>query len=830
MPTTPRSLRRRMAPLGLLTILALGGPAAADPARPPAQADALALFAAHVRPVLEAHCVRCHGGEATKGDFDLTTRAGLLTDNGAGPAVLPGNARESRLFRLVAGTDRPRMPYKEPQLADEIVARIGAWIDAGAPYDATLVAKSVPQGRAVVTDADRQFWSFRPLEHPEPPPVAAAAWCRTPIDRFILQRLEARDLAPNGPADRRTLIRRAAFDLTGLPPTPEEVAAFVADPAPDAYEKLLDRLLDSPHHGERWARHWLDLARFAESHGYEQDYDRKYAYHYRDFVIKALNQDKPYDQFVRWQIAGDELAPEDPLALMATGFLGAGTHATQITASQVEKERYDELDDMVATTGTAMLGLTIGCARCHDHKFDPIPTADYYRVLATFTTTVRSEIDLDLHPERTRTAQAEFGQAHAPLVTALVKFEAEVLPGRLQAWLDAGATGKTLGGEIETIVKTPAERRTDAQRKALSDWYRTTEPEWQALHRAVQEHQKLEPRPEKVMVTSEGFPAIRLHTQGADFFDKTFLLRRGDLKQKMGEATPGFLQVLMRAPEGEKRWQDAPPAGWRTSYRRRALANWITDVDAGAGPLLARVIVNRLWQHHFGRGIVASPSDFGAQGERPTHPELLDWLAAELIRGGWRLKPIHKLLMTSAVYTQDGAYDTARAAVDPENTLQWRRSSRRLEAEAIRDAMLAVSGTLDATMFGPGALDEGQRRRSIYFTIKRSQLIPILVLFDAPDSLQGIGSRPATTIAPQALLMMNNPHVQGYARAFAGRLGPSYAASPAEAVRAGYRIALGRAPAEDELADAIAFLALQAESYRSSGQADTEILALADFC
>jgi mono/diheme cytochrome c family protein len=825
-------LRRWAVALCPLVMVGLGGRAPAEPARVLSHDEAVALFAEHVRPVLEAHCVKCHGGAATKGDFDLTSREELLNDNGEGPAVLPGNARESRLYQLVAGTERPRMPYKAPKLPDETIEQIGAWINAGAPYDAHLVERAVPQGRAVVTDEDRRFWSFQPLKRIETAAVAEQAWCRTPIDRFVLEKLQAKGLTPNRPADRRTLIRRASFDLIGLPPTADEVEAFVNDPAPDAYERLVDRLLSNPHHGERWGRHWLDLARFAESHGYEQDYDRKFAYHYRDFVIRALNQDMPYDQFVRWQIAGDELAPEDPLALMATGFLGAGTHATQITASQVEKERYDELDDMAATAGTAMLGLTIGCARCHDHKFDPIPTADYYRFLATFTTTVRSEIDLDLHPEHTRQAKAEFDKAHAARVAALETFEKEQLPDRLRAWLDGGAVPRGLVVGIEPFLKPPIDRRSDARRAGLLPWYRTIDPEWQALDRAIQDHQKQAPKPEltKVMVTSEGFPAIRLHTQGADFFDKTYLLKRGDLKQKMGEATPGFLQVLSRAPEGEKHWQDAPPPGWRTSYRRRALAHWITDVDAGAGHLLARVIVNRLWQHHIGRGIVATPSDFGAQGERPTHPELLDWLAGELIRQGWHLKPIHKLIMTSAVYTQTSEYDTARASLDPDNTLSWRRSNRRLEAEAIRDAMLATSGTLDATMFGPGSLDEGQRRRSIYFTTKRSQLIPILLLFDAPDSLQGTGDRPSTTIAPQALLMMNNPHVQGYARAFARRLVPAYGASPSEAVRAGYWIALGRVPDEDERADTVAFLAEQVESYRGRGPAEAVELALADFC
>ncbi|MEX0978972.1 MAG: DUF1549 and DUF1553 domain-containing protein, partial [Pirellulales bacterium] len=732
---------------------------------------------------------------------------------------------------------------------------------------------------------DRQFWSFQRLARPQVPQVKGDGWCRTAIDHFVLAPLEAKGLSPNGPADRRKLIRRAYFDLLGLPPTPEEVESFVADGANDAYDRLVDRLLTSPHYGERWGRHWLDLARFAESHGYEQDDDRPTAYHYRDFVIRALNDDMPYDQFVRWQIAGDEFEPDNNLALMATGFLAAGTHATQITANQVEKERYDELDDMAATVGTAMLGLTISCARCHDHKFDPIPQADYYRLVSTFTTAVRSEVDLDFQPEVYAQAKAEFDRRHAPLVEALEKFDHEQLASRFESWLAGGvktvmptwlivevadaksdggaklekqddrsllAGGKNASHDVYTVVvptringitavrlealaheslpkngpgradngnfalsdfqlwaapsgtagpgapvklvnpkvtfeqkdlpitstiddnkstawavdpqigqnhaaafalepavnnpngttltfilkfenntghnlgrlrlaistvteatrpegdeaqqaevekvnsalaKKPDER-SDEDRAALLAWYRVRDPQRQTLAAAVAEHLKQAPQPKltKVMITSEGLPPVRLRTQGADFFEKTYFLKRGDLNQKLSAADPSFLQVLMRSGQSEKHWQQAPPAGWRTSYRRRALANWITDAEGGAGHLLARVIVNRLCQHHLGAGIVATPSDFGSAGQRPTHPELLDYLAGQLIDSGWRLKTLHKLIMTSAVYMQTSETDQRRTAVDPDNRLLWHRARQRLEAEAIRDGMLAASG------------------------------------------------------------------------------------------------------------------------------------------
>jgi mono/diheme cytochrome c family protein len=849
--------------LGWMVLIAAGAglavaqgeePAAVAPDHAERMAAGQELFKSQVRGLLVQHCLDCHGGKKVEGDFNLATREGLLKGGASGEPGVADKAADSWVMSLIRHAEEPAMPFEQDQLPDTAIDAIGRWIDLGAPYDKPLVeGEGALQGSAVVTAEDRQHWSYLPLATVTPPEVAG--WHRNAVDRFVLAKLEEKALRPNPIANRRTLIRRASLDLIGLPPSAEEVEAFVADRDPAAYEKLIDRLLASGHYGERWGRHWLDLARFAESHGYEQDYDRPHAYHYRDFVIRALNDDMAYDRFVRLQIAGDELEPDNPQALLATGFLGAGTHATQITANQVEKERYDELDDMVNTTGTAFLGLTIGCARCHDHKFDPIPTSDYYHLLATFTTTVRSEIELDLEPERTRQAQAEFDAQHAPLVAAHAKYEADVLPGLLDAWLargvaparptwmivapsaltskggatftrqadgsylasgtnsdtdeyrlefsaalgpvtairiealadgslpksgpgradngnfglcdarltivpaDASATatavkltrpradfeqaglpvaaaidddpkscwavdpefGKNhvaafdleapvtpvsgerlalalkfeanqrhsigrlrvaissaasspaLGAEsgtlaetveIERIVALPTAQRSAEDRQRLLSWFGPTDAEWRRLNEIVETHARLAPRPTlaKVMITSEGLPAIRFHTQGADFFEETYLLKRGDLSQKQGVATPAFLQVLTSAADAERHWQVAPPAGARTSHRRAALARWITDTEQGAGALAARVMANRLWQHHFGRGIVATPSDFGKQGERPTHPELLEWLAGELVRGGWRLKPLHKLMMTSAAYMQTVASDDARAA------------------------------------------------------------------------------------------------------------------------------------------------------------------------
>lgn len=1005
-------------------------PAEFDPAHVEKMQEGLALFKSQVREILIQHCVDCHGGDQVESGFDLATRKGLIRGGAHGPAIVPGKSADSNVVRFISHRQRPFMPEGGDKLPADQIAAIARWIDLGAPYDRPLVENPRDPDswvHTVVPDKAREFWSFRPLSRPEVPSLHDAGWCRNPIDYFILEKLQQRGMQPNGLAGRRTLLRRAYFDLIGLPPPQDEAERFLADDDPQAYEKLLDRLLDNPHFGERWARHWLDAARFAESHGFEQDYDRPFAYHFRDFVIEAFNQDMPYDQFVRWQLAGDELAPDNPLALKATGFLGAGVFPTQITANEVERTRYDALDDMASTMGSAMLGLSIGCARCHDHKFDPIPQADYYRLIATFTTTVRSNLDVELEPEKYRQAKEAFDREHQPLVAARQRYEREELPGRLAAWeqsdevaavrqtpwivlaptnlksnggatltpledgsvlvsggnpqtdwftfsvtsslpsiaalrlealpdpsLPQGGSGRGPGGRFvltdfrvrvrlpgeemarelswqsvqataeagkapawaavddkeetgwsldaaaakspqalvltlekplvqqgpQTLniqmdfkagkqqvlgrfrlsayvgsadqpalpaplkageglpeavlhaLKLPREQRTQDQQATLLAWFRHRDAGWQALNAAVVEHAKKAPQPNlvKIMVCSEGVTPIRHHTQGADFFNETYFLKRGDCDQKMGVATQSFLQVLMTAPDRERHWQEAPPPGWRTSYRRRALAAWITDTEYGAGHLLARVIVNRLWHHHFGRGIVATPNDFGTQGAPPTHPELIDWLAQELIRGGWRLKPLHKLIMTSATYMQSSQYDPEDARRDPENVWLWRRTPQRLEAELIRDAILSVGGTLDTTMYGPGTLDEGHHRRSIYFMVKRSKLIPMMQLFDQPEPLVSVGARPRTTIAPQALALMNSPQIRAAAHAFAARLAPARRAGPAAAIEQAFLMALARRPDPEERTAALGFLETQERSYAQDGQPEAPQRALADFC
>ncbi len=974
----------------------------------------LNLFREHVRADLIHHCLDCHGGKSTKGNFDLATRDALMDSGFVGES-----AEDSYLMALIRHAEEPSMPFKKPKLADDMIKRIGDWIDQGAPYDSPLTnVTSEPKGPMVVTDEARQFWSFQPLSKPAPPQVNNEAWCRTDIDRFILSALEEKGLEANPDADARTLMRRAAFGLVGLPPQHHADQSHLDDAA---WEKQIDELLASPQYGERWARHWMDVARFAESYGYEQDYDRPNAYHYRDFLIKAFNSDMPFDQFVRWQLAGDEFAPNDPLAKMATGFLGAGVFPTQLTEAEFESTRYDELDDMTATTGVAFLGLSVGCARCHDHKFDPIPTRDYYRLAATFTKTIRSEAELDLEPEANEERRRVFAETTQQLTTALSDYEAGPLQAALKEWIRSGdelptedwivlapshieskgkyevqpdhsilATGKSPNQNAITLyAKVPQQNLTALRIEALADdslpskgpglagngnfvlsnlavafetpeseqpgpqevklsgtqathqqntgelsvaasiddnptsgwavdaggigkdnaavftfteplrpsesgqlkiemkfdhpnakhvlgrfrlsvtalaqppvvvggagpdaatlaavsavkngsqdpeqlnialaWFKTTQSIWVTLNQSLVDHQakgdgvKLT----KVQINSENVPKLNHHANDRGYphyYETTHLLDRGDVNQKQEIVTSGLLQVLNADDTDASKWTLAKPENATTEFTRAKLATWLTDPNNVSGQLVARVIVNRIWQHHFGQGIVATPNDFGFQGERPTHPELLDWLATDLIENGWKLKRLHKLIMLSSVYRQSSAFHADRSKIDPDNKLLWRRTPRRLEAEAIRDSMLAVSGQLDPSMYGPGTLNADMKRRSIYFFVKRSQLIPMMTLFDWPEHLVSIGQRSTTTIAPQALMFMNSTQGRKYAEAFASQLNADAPIADA------YQRAFGRAPTDQETHLAEAFLGQQTDIYKQANTHHSHDAALADLC
>jgi hypothetical protein len=718
-----------------------------------------------------------------------------------------------------------------------------------------------------VTAEDRQHWSYLPLRMVELPSVNDAAWAQGPIDRFVLQALEAKRLRPNPPADRRTLIRRLSFDLLGLPPTPEEVEAFVADRSPRAIDELIERLLNSPHYGERWGRHWLDVARYADSDGLETDADRPTAYHYRDFVIRAFNDDLPYETFVRWQLAGDEYEPDNPQALAATGFL-TGPPIEKLTEKHLEEERlrlrYNELDDMAATTVSAFLGLTLGCARCHDHKFDAIPTRDYYRLQCAFTTTARGEVPLASRADvvRSRDDNTKWNQRLKAAQTKLNDWLAEQKKPHTAALLKGKIDGLALSDEEKRLLKEQPESDAakklakqhekalalsdDDYRKAFGDEQRR---HWDALQRELDEVRRAQPRtpPTALAITEKSAEPV-----------PTWLLDRGDFYAKRALLEVGFLTVLTGSRPPEEYWAAARRERQtdNTTQQRRALADWITDVEQGAGPLLARVIVNRVWQHHFGEGLVRTVSDFGVRGERPSHPELLEWLAREFVAGGWRLKSLHRLILTSAVYQQETTFDEARAQVDPENRLLWRRRPQRLESEILRDAVLSVSGTLTLEPFGPAfkppipveamvarntkdpypkdARDTpATRKRTVYMFHKRVVQHPLMQVFDGPDAAVSCGRRNSTTVAPQALALLNDTFIRDRAADFARRL-LAAGGKPEEWVATGYRLALARLPSAAERTASLQFLETQqarrAERDKSLPVEELRLQALTDYC
>src|SRR5262245_32672489 len=679
-------------------------------------------FEQQVRPLLATHCFKCHGPAKHRGDLRLDSRSALMSGGQTGRVVVPGKPNESLLIDAI-NYRRLEMPPNK-RLGSKDVATLTEWVRMGAPYPGTTPIAQPRKPGFSVTDEDRKFWAFRPVNRPAVPQVGAVH----PVDAFVLRKLRDKGLSLSPPADRRILIRRVTFDLTGLPPTPEEVDAFLADNAPDAYERLVDRLLSSPAYGERWGRHWLDVVRFAQTNGYERDDEKPNAWRYRDYVIRSLNEDKPYDRFVKEQLAGDELDTVSDDSLTATAFYRLGVWDDE--PDDKRQADFDELDDMLSVTGSTFLGLTVGCARCHDHKFDPIGQEDYYSMLA-------------------------FLRNIKPYVKAEDKDAAKVLFAKLKHG------GRTL---------------------------------------AVHENGPIAP--------------------------PTHVLTRGSAATPRKVVAPQFLRVLCPSDERAVPGLPTPSPSAKTTGRRRVLADWIASCD---NPVTARVMVNRLWHHHFGRGLVATPSDFGHTGLAPTHPELLDWLASELVDGGWRLKRIHRLILTSQTYRQSSRVANDKALlIDPGNVLLWRQNLRRLEAEAIRDTILAVSGLLDRTMGGRGIFptlppevlatqsmpgrgwdkssEQEQARRSVYIFVKRTLGVPLLDTFDFGSPDTPTAARAITTIAPQALLLLNSVFMDQQSLALADRLLRGGERRPQAQVERLFRLAFTRRPTEKEETLALRYL------------------------
>jgi hypothetical protein len=679
------------------------------------------FFENRVRPILQAHCVSCHGEAVQQGGLRLDTREGFLKGGKRGPVLAPEKPAESLLLQVVTNHPTLKMPPNGPLKPQQITA-LTEWVRTGATWP-EYAGKPKQEHQAAL-------WSLRSVRKPpvpktknqktsHQPPTTSH---RNPIDAFILQKLDANGLTPAPPATKVQLMRRAYFDLIGLPPTPQEIAAYLADRSPNAYEKLLDRLLASPHYGERWSRYWLDLVRFADTNGYERDDEKPYAWKYRDYVIRSLNQDKPYNRFVTEQLAGDELPDRNEETVTATAFLRIGTWDDE--PNDPLEYKYDRLDDLVHATTSAFLGFTVRCARCHDHKFDPISQKDYYAIANAFA----------------------------------------------GGYLEAGDR-KLMGG----------------------------------------------PPPEKL-----GYATLGFTEKGRDA--PTLRLLKNGNPHSEGEAVPpGFLSMVTQV----KREVVPPPPDAKTSTRRLQLARWITDP---AHPLTARLFVNRLWQHHFGQGLVRTPNNFGSKGAPPTHPELLDWLAADFVAHGWKTKRMHRMIMLSNAYRMASIHpqQTAYERKDALNRFLWRAHRRRLDADAMRDSILTVSGDLNPKMGGPGFLPavpqevlEGlskkgaewnpsapdeQRRRSVYMYLKRALLLPLLTVFDFGDTTAPLEQRDVTTVAPQALSLLNNPFVHQQSDVFARRIEKEVGADRVKQIERAWRLAFGRAPTTTESRAALAYL------------------------
>ena len=938
------------------------------------------FFESQVRPVLVEHCLGCHGEKKVKAGLRLDSRASAIAGGDSGPSVVPGKPEESPLIAAIK-YEGPEMPPKG-KLPQRQVEALTQWVKMGAPWPGGGVqaapgaepASGIRRPGYQVTDVDRSHWSFRPLERPKVPEFAGTA---QPIDAFLRIGRDARGLKPNPVASKQELIRRATYDLTGLPPTPDEVAAFNADTSADAFEKLVDRLLESPRYGEKWGRHWLDLVRFAETNSYERDGAKPNAWRYRDYVIRSFNQDKPYDRFIREQLAGDELSDGGIDGLIATGFYRLGLWDDE--PADREQARYDALDDVVATTGQVFLGLTVDCARCHDHKLDPIPQKDYYRFLSFFQNVnqyrnggptdeatlladeparrayEKATLELNLRREAALASIAEIEEEFKkgyekskgdkigssdledlsyrfyrdtweklPEFDALKAEEVGKLPeglftlaprsrddsfgfvfegminvpkdGRYTFYLDSDdgsrlsvdglevvehdgihGEGSEHSGSIElkqgrrpirldyfqgiagfgltvswsgpgfnhSSLSAPKGGVSPSSSRSLTpaELARVIRREGPSIVGAEKSRRHVELRKELDELKSRKAPADRalVVTEAGPEAPETHLMLRGNPHSPGDKVEPGFLQVVGNVSTPTL---PTPAPGSKSTGRRTVLADWIASPT---NPLTARVMANRVWQYHFGRGIVKSSSNLGTQGDKPTHPELLDWLASELISGGWKLKSLHRTILRSDAYKMSSKPVEASLASDPTNDRFWRFDMRRLTAEEIRDSILSVTGALNLKMYGPGVYPEipaevmagqsqpgqgwgktsvtEQSRRSVYVHVKRSLILPILESFDQAETDRSSPVRFATTQPTQALGMLNGSFMNRQASLFAERLGSEAGPEVASQVERALLLATGRTPTEKEIGRGVGLVAALKD--RDGMTADR---AMASFC
>lgn len=875
-------------PLRLLFATAFAawfGVANAWAAKPTANTGPL-VFETHVRPIFKAHCFHCHGEAGdVQGGLDVRLVRLLAKGGESGPSVVPGDHKKSFLFERIESQE---MPPGDKKLSAADVAIIARWIDQGAK---TL--KPEPEAISDITDDDRAFWSFQPIRSPAVPQVKHAQQAATPIDAFLLAELEKQDLGFSPEADAATLIRRLYFNLLGLPPTPEEIDAFVADKSPNAYEKLVDKLLASPFYGERWGRHWLDVAGYADSDGYTPlDPVRKHAYKYRDYVIRSLNDDKPWNEFIVEQLAGDELVTypyngrtgSDLEKLIATGYLRMGPDGTSDASVDQPLARNDVLVETVKIVSTSLLGLSVGCAQCHNHRYDPIPQTDYYSFRALF--------EPAYNPTAWRGATSRLVSNRSFETNKLIKAaDAQIL--KVQTARNA-ANQKLIDEVYEhELVKIPKElheiarkaRTIQAQRRTMeqADVY-TKYPKLTYTPAAVKEYDpkryaaevevfdpqlaKLKAERAKVAGPPEDFVHALTEVPGQGAVTKLFY--RGDHTQPRDEVKPGELAILASYLNSPIPVDDPK---LKTTGRRLAYAQNLTS---GKHPLTARVLVNRFWLHHFGRGLVSTPGDFGALGEKPSHPDLLDWLADDFMQHEWRLKRFHKQILMSTAYRQTSRRTDKLDELDPDNTLLGRMSVHRLEAETLRDSVLAVSGKLNRKQFGsavpvtpneaglvilgidtrdgagrftgaPGSVGDDAYRRSLYIQSRRSLPLGMLETFDAPEMSPNCECRNSTTVTPQSLLLMNSDFVTSQSEEFARRLQKDAGKEITKQIRLGWKSAFGIDATDAQVAAAESFVAEQTKVFAAAEAAKPkpaappppknppaprppELLGLASFC
>ena len=807
--------------------LLVAGSFALLPAEPPPQ------FERDVAPIFQQRCWSCHGAATQTSGLDLRTLESMLKGGSRGPALVRGSAEESPIYRRIADQS---MPFGEEGLSETEARIIREWIDAGAPGPTERLAAST-------SETTESHWAFRPPVRPEIPSVKNAAWVRSPVDAFVLARLEEEGIRPAAPADRATLLRRTYLDVIGLPPTPEEISSFLNNKSANAYQEAVDGLLARPQYGERWARHWLDLVRYAESNGYERDRTKPHAWRYRDYVIDAFNHDKPYDRFLTEQLAGDELSDSNAETQIAATFLRLGTWDDEPADPKVD--RYDQLDDVLGVTATALMGLTLRCARCHDHKFEPLTQKDYYRLLAVFEPLKRpqdGQADLDrLAGTEEELSDYQIATAEADDLIAPFQRQIEDVRKTIQkrlfaksevrrdlSWLDQAET--VLAFRADPKVRTPKQKeliekfneRLDLETRAEASGKEKLELEGlQGRIKAGNDARPQEPPRAYVWYEDDPEPPV------------SRVLLRGDVSTPGDEVQPGVPALLARSQ------LEPPQPTKKTTGRRLWLARWVTAPD---NPLVARVMVNRLWQWHFGEGLVASESNFGLMGKSPSHPKLLDYLATEFVSSGWSVKHIHRLILNSSTYGLASSWNDKAAGIDPGGELLWRWKPRRLEAEVIRDSLLAVGKRLNLKMAGPSvyaslppAVLEGQSRpgegwgnsdeneaarRSIYIFAKRSLAVPELEVLDAPDTTSSCEQRMVSTTGPQALTFLNGDLTNEQARHLASRLQTEAGAQIGSQVERAFRLVLSRPATTKERKAVLAFLKAQERKIKADPGAD----------